>query len=537
MLNMLKSLRIRGKILVAFSLVSLASTVAFTSYTYFLQRATILDGIDEKLKVAARSVQPLLPDGFHDRALTPGSVSAAEHLATMRLLTDYASAVGVTFVYSFVKVDGKIYFTSTSGTEEQFKSGTTVPFFEPYDDASPALLRMFETGETLRETAQDEYGYFRSVLLTLKSKTGKNTFVVGADMRIDEIQKTLDRTLQRCISIGVLSFAAAFLLSLFLSSRITKPIISLAQHADRLRDNNFVTDEQYESELARMATGSRDEAADLAKSFDQMTKTLAAYIVDLKITTAAKERFESELKIAHDIQMSFLPKIFPPFPQRPEIDLYAMLEPAKEVGGDLYDYCLLDDDHLFFYVGDVSDKGVPAALFMAVTMSLMKRTAQQVGVKPDEILAQVNLDLTAENENLLFVTLFCAILNLRTGEVHYSNAGHNPPILIRTAGGVEWVKMPVGLVLAVMADAKYQTMALTLAEGDTLFLYTDGVTEAMNPDRQLYSDERLLMTTAALHDRSVVDLVKEVMVSIKEHAAGASQSDDITVLALQFKGR
>jgi sigma-B regulation protein RsbU (phosphoserine phosphatase) len=134
------------------------------------------------------------------------------------------------------------------------------------------------------------------------------------------------------------------------------------------------------------------------------------------------------------------------------------------------------------------------------------------------------------------VTLFCAILNLKTGEVHYSNAGHNPPIILRSGGAVEWVKMPVGLVLAVMPDAKYQTMTLTLGKGETLFLYTDGVTEAMNPSRQLYSDELLLRTTAALTGRTVVDLVKQVMVSVKDHAAGASQSDDLTVLALQFRG-
>lgn len=536
MANPLRFLRIRGKLLLAFSLVSLASTVAFTSYTYFLQRTTILAGIDEKLKIAARSVQPILPDGFHDRITDKSSVAPEEHLANMRLLTDFAGAVGVTFVYSFIRVDGRVYFTSTSGTEEQFAAGTTVPFFQPYDDASVGLKRMFDTGETLRETAQDEYGYFRSVLLPLKSRSGRNTFVAGADMRTDEIRETLNRTLWRCVSIGALSFVAAFLISILLSSRITKPIVQLARHANELGANDFSTGERGAAELARLAARSEDEVAHLAKAFGRMLGTLAEYIVNLKVTTAAKERIESELKIAHDIQMSFLPKIFPPFPQRPEIDLYAMLEPAKEVGGDLYDYCLLDDDHLFFYVGDVSDKGVPAALFMAVTMSLMKRTAQQAGIRPDEILDRVNKDLAIENENLLFVTLFCAILNLRTGEVRYSNAGHNPPIVVRADGGVEWLELPVGMVLAVMPDTRYQTMSVTLGKGDKLFLYTDGVTEAMNPAHQLYSDAKLLEATAALSAAGTDELVKQVVLSVKEHAAGEPQSDDITVLALKFKG-
>jgi phosphoserine phosphatase RsbU/P len=147
------------------------------------------------------------------------------------------------------------------------------------------------------------------------------------------------------------------------------------------------------------------------------------------LTTSEKERIESELSIAHDIQMSLLKLLFPAFPDRKEFELFATLIPAKEVGGDLYDFCMLDDEHLFFYVGDVSDKGVPAALFMAVTMALMKRAAQGADTDPAKILQLVNSDLSEENEKLLFVTLCCFILNIKTGEFVYSNAGHDAPVI------------------------------------------------------------------------------------------------------------
>jgi sigma-B regulation protein RsbU (phosphoserine phosphatase) len=523
---------IRSKILFAFSIVTLASTIAFTTYAYVLQRRTIIDGIDQKLKVAALSVQEILSDGFHDRVIDSNSISADEHFANIKRLTAFANRAGVSFVYSFVKRGDNIYFASTSGTEEQFKNGTTVPFFERYGDPTPGVVNMFETGETLTESAKDEFGNFRSVLIPLNDGQGR-TYVVGADIYIDEVRQRLNRTLLLCISIGAVSFVAVFLIGALLSNRIAHPLTMLAEQSNKLAANNFAPDSQTESQLAGMAKRSNDEVTLLARAFEQMLKKLAEYIEDLKVTTAAKERIESELKIAHDIQMSFLPKIYP---KKAQFDLYATLEPAKEVGGDLYDFCLLDEDRLFFYVGDVSDKGVPAALFMAVTMSLMKRTAQQPGINPADLLMLVNRDLASENENLLFVTLFCAILNFKTGEMNYSNAGHNPPVIIRANGKSEWLKLPDGLVLAVMPETPYQTKSTVINKGDTVLLYTDGVTEAMNPAHQLYSDDRLLKTAATLADRTAVDVVKQVVTSVKEHAAGAPQSDDITVMALKFQG-
>lgn len=535
-MNLFKSLRLRSKIFLTLSLVSLLTSVAFTSYSYGLQCTIILDGIDEKLRTAALAVPALLPEGFHDRFSDKQSVSPQEHLANIHRLTDYATEVGVTFVYSLIKQGEKLYFTSTSEIKQDLDGGYIEDFFQLYEYPSPDLVRLFETGEGLRETSRDEYGTFRSAVVVITSPSGKSRYVVGADMRIDDIETTLNRTLRREVLIGLLSFMAASLLSVLLSNRIARPLVRLDQFALELGDQGFAATQDKATELAVLAERGEDEVAHLARTFGQMLQTLDNHILNLKATTAAKERLESELKIAHDIQMSFLPKALPGFPLRARVDLYASLEPAREVGGDLYDFSLIDEEHLFLYIGDVSGKGVPAALFMAMTMSLMKRSAQPPGITPDQILERVNRDLVAENESFQFVTLFCAILDLRSGEIGYSNAGHNPPLLIRADGRADWLPLPEGMALALEPENQYETMRLTLRKGDALLLYTDGITEAMNPTFQLYSDERLLATSGAFRAAGAASLVKAVIQSVQEHAAGAPQSDDITALALRYLG-
>lgn len=535
-MNLFKSLRLRSKVFLTFSLVSLLTSVVFTSYTYGLQRATILDGIDEKLKAAALAIPAFLPEGFHDRVSGKLSVSSQEHLTNIHRLTDYATAVGVTFVYSLIKTDEGLYFTSTSEIARDLAAGYIEDFFLPYEYPSPALMRLFETGGELRETSRDEFGTFRSVVVVISSPFGKRRYVVGADMRIDDIEIMLNQTLRRYVLIGVLSFIATSVISVLMSNRITRPLTRLDEFALDLVDRSFTPSQDKAKDLAALAERGGDEVAHLARTFAQMLQTLDDYILDLKTTTAAKERLESELKIAHDIQMSFLPKGLPRCPLAGWIDLYATLEPAREVGGDLYDFGLVDDEHLFLCVGDVSGKGVPAALFMAMTMSLMKRGVQQPGIGPDQILERVNRDLAAENESFQFVTLFCAILDLRTGELCYSNAGHNPPILLRADGRADWLQLPEGMALALEEENRYQTLRLTLGKGEALLLYTDGITEAMNPDYQLYSDERLLATSGAFRATGAASLVKAVIQSVKEHAAEAPQSDDITALVLRYLG-
>jgi sigma-B regulation protein RsbU (phosphoserine phosphatase) len=280
---------------------------------------------------------------------------------------------------------------------------------------------------------------------------------------------------------------------------------------------------------------SKDEVGKLAVAFDFMKDSLKQYIKDLTETTAAKERIESELKIARDIQMGMLPKTFPPFPQRKELDIYAMIEPAKEVGGDLYDFFFLDEDHLCFAIGDVSGKGVPAALFMAITMTLLKTKAGEE-MSPSAVLTRVNHDLSQDNPYSMFVTIFLGVLNVRTGKLAYSNGGHNPPWLLHHHGDVLCLQGSGGAALGAIEDVVYQPQDMFFQKGDTLFLYTDGVTEAMNEKEELFGDGRLQGVLLTLKESPVEALVDGVMNEVKGFSKGVPQSDDITMLVLRYLG-
>jgi serine phosphatase RsbU (regulator of sigma subunit) len=247
-----------------------------------------------------------------------------------------------------------------------------------------------------------------------------------------------------------------------------------------------------------------------------------------------KERMEEALKLAHEIQMSMVPKIFPPFPDRSEFDIFATLVPAKEVGGDLYDFFFLDHDHLCFAIGDVSGKGVPASLFMAVTKTLFRSTASNGGT-PGEILARLNAEICRDNESCMFVTLFCGILNIRTGQVDYSNGGHNLPYYLHQRG-VSPLENFGGRALGLVMQSPYTSGQMVLRPAEALLLYTDGVTEAMNPSETLYSDQRLAEFLGTNRGSAPREIIGDLIRDVRQFAGAAPQSDDITVLALLYFG-
>jgi sigma-B regulation protein RsbU (phosphoserine phosphatase) len=344
----------------------------------------------------------------------------------------------------------------------------------------------------------------------------------------DELLADLRALIKKLLLISLSGLIVLLGLIIYLARRITKPLTHLDQKVHALSQGNL------NIQLPEPTT--RDEIGTLTLSFLEMQAALKEYIADLAATTAAKERIESELKIAHAIQMSFLPKRFPPLSGREQVDIAAFLEPARQVGGDLYDYFMLPAQRLFFAIGDVSDKGVPAALFMAVTKTLMKGLAE-VNLEPAEILQRVNAELTLENDANMFATVFCAILDLSTGSLIYSNAGHNPPVLLRTGQKPEWLPLPLGVFLGTFEQARYQNQEIRLDPGDRLLLYTDGITEATNSNLELFDNDRLLQTLKNFQGRTVTEMISTVMTAVKAFTKEAPPSDDITLLALQFIGK
>ena len=255
-----------------------------------------------------------------------------------------------------------------------------------------------------------------------------------------------------------------------------------------------------------------------------------------KLTEAyvEKQRIEEALKLARDIQMSILPKRFPPFPDRNEFEIFATIEPAKEVGGDFYDFFFIDQQNLYFCIGDVSGKGIPASLFMAVTKTLIKAKTTK-GMFPDEILTNVNKELCVDNDTAMFVTIFCGILNTSTGEVFYSNGGHNHPYILSQDHGTKPLNNESGMALGVNEAAKYSTSAVTLAPGDSIFLYTDGVTEAMDIHGNFYTDERLIRLLGNQKHLPIEDRLRTTLNDLKNFSSGAPPADDITLLGIQYQ--
>lgn len=265
---------------------------------------------------------------------------------------------------------------------------------------------------------------------------------------------------------------------------------------------------------------------------DRTRKLLERQIKD----SADKQQIASELSVATHIQTSMLPRIFPAFPAQKEFDIYAMTNPAKEVGGDFYDFFLVDDDHLAVVVADVSGKGIPAALFMVIAKTLIKDHAQR-GTSPDVVFTEVNRLLCEANDEGMFVTAWLGVLELSTGHLSYVNAGHNPPLLRRAGGGYDYLRTRSGFVLAGVEETRYRSCSLELAPGDALFLYTDGVTEATDAEKQLYGEERLAAALNSHKDYAPKELLSAVRDDVEAFVGQAPQFDDITVLSLCYYGQ
>jgi len=354
-----------------------------------------------------------------------------------------------------------------------------------------------------------------------------NQWSIGIVFPQRELYAGLQKMTIYLVILGIIGFLLLWLVIQNVTRKVTVPLKRFAESAHEIAGGRF--------DVALPDIRTEDEMGELHHAFDYLQKQLAVYIENLKVTTATKEKIESELRIANQIQMGMIPKIFPPFPNRPEIDIYAMLKPAREVGGDLYDFFFLDEDKLCFAIGDVSGKGVPAALFMVVTRTLLRSLVTK-DMPIDEIVRQLNNSLSKENESNMFVTFFIGIVNLSTGRLDYVNAGHNPPYVVRAGEQVTTLETTKGMALGFIEDQSFHFGSDRLMPGDLLVSFTDGVTEAANLQDELYGDERLRRFLKPFHGSHPEALVRQVLQDVAEHAGTAPQSDDITLLTIRFKG-
>lgn len=367
--------------------------------------------------------------------------------------------------------------------------------------------------------------------------------VIAPVLENDEDIKTITREKGNALKgrmLGTMLLLAVFVLVLLafvsyrgkrLSAEFAKPIRELSDGVKEIAGGNL-------SRKLQLRTG--DEIEHLAENFNAMTEELQAYIGNLTRVTAEKEHIATELSVAKRIQSSMLPNIFPPFPERKEFDIYATMEPAKEVGGDFYDFYLLDENHVIITIADVSGKGVPAALFMVIAKTILKNFAQTMVGEDDlaPLVACANEQLCQNNDAMMFVTAFVGMLEVSTGRFTYVNAGHNPSLVYRAKeNSFSYLPVQRNFVLGGTEGMCYKGQKLTLEPGDRLFLYTDGVTEALNEKEELYGEQRLLAALNQAGGESVRQLVSGVRKSLGSYVGEAEQSDDITMLVLAYYGK
>ena len=335
-------------------------------------------------------------------------------------------------------------------------------------------------------------------------------------------------SLQTFIVLMVAIILMAILTALILAARIVKPVERMTQRLNMLGENEdiFEMEDVYR-------TG--DEIEILAESFAKLSKRARDYIVQITTITAEKERIGTELALATRIQADMLPNIYPAFPDRKEFDIYATMDPAKEVGGDFYDFFLVDEDHLCMVMADVSGKGVPAALFMMASKIILANNAM-IGKSPAQILTDTNAAICSNNREEMFVTVWLGILELTTGKLTAANAGHEYPVLKKSDGTFELYKDKHGFVIGGMDGVRYKEYELTLEPGSKLFLYTDGVPEATAADDEQFGTERMVNALNLDPSAAPEQILKNVRKAVDEFVKEAEQFDDLTMLCLEYNG-
>ncbi len=408
-------------------------------------------------------------------------------------------------------------------------------------DSDPISASFDEIWKTYTEGVRPEsylirrskrYGYLTSSCLPIKDSTGNVVALLFVDISMKVIRSTLIDYLLNMIAISLL-LLGLFCLSnwYFISKNLINPLMVLRRNVRKFASNNAEIDTSIED----IQTG--DEMEELASSVLQMEKDIVKYIDNIQSITAEKERISAELDVASKIQTDMLPGVFPPFPDRKELDIYATMTPAKEVGGDFYDFFFIDNDHLAIVIADVSGKGVPAALFMARAKTIIRNSAlTKKGLSPSRILRDVNKQLCENNAEDFFVTVWFCIIELSTGRGMASNAGHECPAIRRAGGEYELLIYKHSPALAISEELLFGEHTFDMNPGDSFFVYTDGVTEATNLDMKLFGTKRMLQSLNREPEADAKKLLENMQEDIDAFVGEGSQFDDITMLSFFYKG-
>ncbi|SHI46303.1 PP2C family protein-serine/threonine phosphatase [Pseudobutyrivibrio xylanivorans] len=412
-----------------------------------------------------------------------------------------------------------------------YDSGSNMGFVDPIAASFDELWKVYTEGVKPNSylVRHSQYGYLTSSCLPVEDSKGNVVALLFVDTNMEVIHSTLRRFIIAMIIIAIVLLGAfCFLNWHYMNTYIIHPLIVLTKNIKHFADETTTDDS-----LNNIKTG--DELEELAKSVYSMEQDIVEYIDNIETITAEKERITAELNVAAKIQADMLPRIFPPFPERKEFDIYATMTPAKEVGGDFYDFFLVDNDHLALVMADVSGKGVPAALFMVNAKTLIKYRALMDKVfSPSDILYDVNNQLCEGNDADLFVTVWLGIIEISTGKVIAANAGHEHPVIKRADGKFELDIYKHSPAVAAMEGIKFRENEFQLNHGDCLFVYTDGVPEATNSQNERYGAERMLTALNLNPNANMKELLEIVENDIDIFVEDSPQFDDITMLSFKY---
>ncbi len=521
-----------GIIIFGILLGSIISIIGYWEFTSVLEQQYN----DSAYEIAETAARYLNPDKFEEY-LSTGKVDEEYRMIEKRL-DDLVDATDTTLIY-VAKVDVSDYRTltyiydsvnSASGFDRYPLGYTAVGVAEEYVNNVRNIITKGERATEYLYSYSEESGAHTTAGIAIYDSKGEIVAILGVEKAMRRLENARN-TYVKDVLLGVLAAICLFLIvySTFLYREILLPILAVTDEAKRFADSNTPSDKLS-------SINKNDEIGVLAKAVGKMETDIVEYVENLTLVTAEKERIGAELSIATQIQADMLPGIFPAFPDKPEFDIYATMNPAKEVGGDFYDFFMVDESHLAIVMADVSGKGVPAALFMVIGKTLIKDHTQP-GRDLGEVFTEVNNILCESNSEGLFITAFEGVLDLVSGEFTFVNAGHEIPFICKKDDSYEPYKIRAGFVLAGMEGIRYQCGTMQLSPGDRLFQYTDGVTEATDKDGRLYGMGRLgeiLAQNAALPPMELLGKIKE---DIDAFVGDAPQFDDITMLCLEYKER
>ena len=458
-----------------------------------------------------------------------------QYKSTLKLLQKISQANKVNSIYiGYMDVETYygVYLVDRSLNTDVCPVGTC----DPFEESNAREMKKGNYDFPAYITNYEEYGWLCSAGAGIYDQNGEVVGTACIDVSMDDIMKNRQEFLQNlCLVLVGITIVICLLILAGINRILLVPVKSLSQAAALFVKDKEST-KKTQTAISQLNIHTGDEIEELSEAIKTMEMEINDYIDHLTEVTAEKERMGAELNIATQIQASMLPCIVPAFPDRNEFDIYASMDPAKEVGGDFYDFFLIDEDHIALVMADVSGKGVPAALFMVIAKTLLKNTAQS-GISPKEVLSQVNTQLCENNEAEMFVTVWLGVMQISTGHMVCANAGHEYPAIRRVGGRYELLHDKHGFVLAGMEGSRYREYEITLEKGDSLFVYTDGVPEATNAENELFGTDRMLEALNQNPDAASEEVIREVQKAIEVFMKQAPQFDDITMLSMIYKGK